>query len=94
MALADAVGTKRITARAVAEEALARAEKAQKAFGAFLSMSAAKTLGEAEEVDRRVNAGERLPLAGVPFAVKDNINVAGRPSTAGSKILAGFVAPA
>ena len=70
-----------------------RAGKAQEAFGAFLSMNAAKTLGEAEEVDRRVRAGERLPLAGVPFAVKDNINVAGRPSTAGSKILAGFVAP-
>ncbi len=93
MALADAVGTGRITARAVVEESLARAGKAQEAFGAFLSMSAAKTLGEAEEVDRRVNAGERLPLAGVPLAVKDNINVAGRPSTAGSKILAGFVAP-
>jgi aspartyl-tRNA(Asn)/glutamyl-tRNA(Gln) amidotransferase subunit A len=93
VALADAVGTGRVTARAVAEESLVRTGKAQEAFGAFLSMNAALTLGEAEEVDRRVNAGEQLPLAGVPFAVKDNINVAGRPSTAGSKILAGFVAP-
>ncbi|MFI5119772.1 MAG: Asp-tRNA(Asn)/Glu-tRNA(Gln) amidotransferase subunit GatA [Thermoanaerobaculia bacterium] len=93
VALAEAVGAGRITARAVAEESLTRAEKAQEAFGAFLSMSAAKTLGEAEAIDRRVDAGERLPLAGVPFAVKDNINVAGRPSTAGSKILSGFVAP-
>jgi len=93
VALAGAVGTGRITAKAVAQESLTRAGKAQEAFGAFLSMNAEKTLAEAEEVDRRVDAGERLPLAGVPLAVKDNINVAGRPSTAGSRILSGFVAP-
>jgi aspartyl-tRNA(Asn)/glutamyl-tRNA(Gln) amidotransferase subunit A len=93
IALADAVASGRVTARAVAEESLSRVEKAQKAFGAFLSTDPAATLREAEAVDRRVAAGERLPLAGVPLAVKDNINVAGRPSTAGSKILAGFVSP-
>jgi aspartyl-tRNA(Asn)/glutamyl-tRNA(Gln) amidotransferase subunit A len=93
IALADAVGSGRVTARAVAEEALGRVEKAQKAFGAFLSTDPAATLREAEAVDRRAGGGERLLLAGVPLAVKDNINVAGRPSTAGSKILAGFVSP-
>lgn len=93
LALADAVGSGRAKARAIAEESLSRVEKAQKAFGAFLSTDPAATLEDAEAVDRRVGAGERLPLAGVPVAVKDNINVAGRPSTAGSKILAGFVSP-
>lgn len=39
---------------------------------------------EAAEVDARVAAGERLPLAGVIAAVKDNIDVAGLPTTAGS----------
>jgi aspartyl-tRNA(Asn)/glutamyl-tRNA(Gln) amidotransferase subunit A len=93
LVLADAVASGRVTARAVAEESLSRVEKAQAAFGAFLSTEPAASLREADAVDRRVAAGERLPLAGVPLAVKDNINVAGRPTTAGSKILAGFVSP-
>jgi allophanate hydrolase len=37
---------------------------------------------EASAVDERVAAGERLPLAGVLVAVKDNIDVAGFPTTA------------
>ena len=36
----------------------------------------------ATEVDARIAAGEVLPLAGVPFAVKDNIDVAGLDTTA------------
>ncbi|MFC7619015.1 allophanate hydrolase [Microlunatus sp. GCM10028923] len=38
---------------------------------------------EAARVDARVAAGERLPLAGRLLAVKDNIDVAGLPTTAG-----------
>ena len=38
-------------------------------------------------------AGEDLPLAGVPMAIKDNIWVAGRATTCASRILQGFRAP-
>lgn len=38
---------------------------------------------EARQVDARVAAGERLPLAGTVLAVKGNIDVAGLPTTAG-----------
>ncbi|WP_116951362.1 allophanate hydrolase [Jiangella endophytica] len=48
----------------------------------------AAALAEAAETDRRAEAGERLPLAGTVLAVKDNIDVAGLPTTAGSRAFA------
>jgi allophanate hydrolase len=42
----------------------------------------ADVVAEATEVDARVAAGEQLPLAGTVFGVKDNIDVAGLPTTA------------
>jgi allophanate hydrolase len=46
-------------------------------------MSADQVVAQAGEADHRIAAGEVLSLAGVPFAVKDNIDVAGLPTTAG-----------
>jgi allophanate hydrolase len=45
---------------------------------------AADALAEAEAIERAVAAGEHLPLAGLVAAVKDNIDVAGLPTTAGA----------
>lgn len=61
---------------------------------AFLHLNAAGALATAAEVDRKRAAGETLPaLAGLPIAVKDNLTTIDEPTTAGSKILEGWVPP-
>ena len=45
----------------------------------------AAVLSDAARIDAAVLGGELLPLAGTVFAVKDNIDVAGLPTTAGTR---------
>src|SRR5205085_249689 len=50
-----------------------------------------EALVEADAVDRQVAGDADLPLAGVPFTVKDIIAAAGVRTTAGSRVLDAFV---
>lgn len=60
--------------------ALARIEATQGTLNAFRTVRGQAALAEAREADRRLAAGERLPLLGVPVAVKDDTDVAGVPT--------------
>ncbi|MYL99376.1 allophanate hydrolase [Novosphingobium sp. FGD1] len=82
--IAAAVRAGETTALAVAEDTFARIA-AYDAVQPQVWISRATRddlLAAARAVDARVAAGEDLPLAGVPFAVKDNIDVAGFETTA------------
>jgi allophanate hydrolase len=83
-AIADAVNAGRTSAVAVVEETIARLaayDSVQPQIWISRVASAA-LIAAARAVDARVAAGERLPLAGVPFAAKDNIDVEGLDTTA------------
>ena len=59
----------------------------------YLTVCDELALEEAKEADRRREQGDNSPLLGVPIAVKDIINTKGIETTAGSKILEGFIPP-
>jgi aspartyl-tRNA(Asn)/glutamyl-tRNA(Gln) amidotransferase subunit A len=78
----------------VVEEHLARIDALEADVHAFNLVLAERALEEADQVDRRVAAGEDPgPLAGVPVALKDNLCTRGVPTTCSSRILAGWLPP-
>jgi aspartyl-tRNA(Asn)/glutamyl-tRNA(Gln) amidotransferase subunit A len=76
----------------VVDECLSRIESRDNEIGAFLHVMAEPARRRAESLQAAVDRGEWPgPLTGVPIAVKDNIGIAGHPTTAASRILEGFV---
>lgn len=91
---ARAVREGRTTATEVVGAALARARAAQRDLNAFTYLDEDGAMAAAADLDARLAAGEAAPpLVGVPVAVKDNISTADMPTTAASRILAGYVPP-
>ncbi|HMN74841.1 MAG TPA: Asp-tRNA(Asn)/Glu-tRNA(Gln) amidotransferase subunit GatA [Burkholderiaceae bacterium] len=71
---------------------LARVAKHEQ-LGAFLCVDAEGALAAARAADARRAAGERGLLLGVPLAHKDVFVTAALPTTAGSRMLAGYASP-
>jgi aspartyl-tRNA(Asn)/glutamyl-tRNA(Gln) amidotransferase subunit A len=62
-------------------------------LAAFLCVNSAVSLSQAQTADARIARGEAGPLTGVPLAHKDIFVTRDFPSTAGSRMLAGYQSP-
>jgi len=83
---AGAVRAGSLSAVEVAKATLERIETINPVVNAFSDVTAERALAEAAGVDEAVSSGADLPLAGVPFAVKNLFDIEGLPTLAGSKI--------
>ncbi|HLR13759.1 MAG TPA: amidase family protein [Burkholderiaceae bacterium] len=91
-ALAGAVNGREVSAIELARSAL-EAITSTTGNHLFTHVDADLTLQQAEQVDKAVEQGNAMPLAGVPVAFTNVIATAGWHTTASSKMLASYVSP-
>ena len=85
---------KEVSAVELVEAVYNQVDAVEEKIGAYNSLTKDFALETAKKVDEKIRNGEEIaPLAGIPLALKDNINLKSYPTTASSKILANFVSP-
>ena len=90
--LATALRARQVSAVELARHFLARIQR-HADLGAFLAVDEAVTLAQAQAADTRLAAGDAPLLTGVPLAHKDIFVTRDWPTTAGSRMLAGYRSP-
>lgn len=92
--ICEAVSQRKMSAVEVTKATLARIETADSILRAFITVEPERVLARARDVDRQVKSHEpKLPLAGVPVAVKDNICTRDLRTTCASEILEDYIPP-
>jgi aspartyl-tRNA(Asn)/glutamyl-tRNA(Gln) amidotransferase subunit A len=92
--LAAGVAARTWKARDLVESYLDRVARLDGKLGCFLLVDGDGARRAADAIDRRIAAGESVgPLGGVPIGLKDIYVTRGIETTAGSKILKGFIPP-
>lgn len=85
---------KEVSVVELVEDTYKRIDSVEEKIGAFNSLTKEEAIETAKKVDEKIKNNEELPtLAGIPLALKDNINLKGYKTTASSKILENFVSP-
>ncbi|MCL2077921.1 MAG: Asp-tRNA(Asn)/Glu-tRNA(Gln) amidotransferase subunit GatA [Oscillospiraceae bacterium] len=88
--LSKLIKAKELSVSEAADACINAADKNR--YNAFLALNKDSALKRAEEIQKKINAGEEIsPLAGVPIAVKDNISTTGLETTCASKMLGGYI---
>jgi amidase len=81
--LRRALAAGQVSARVLTERALAAIADSAVTLNAFCCVGGEDTLADADAADRRLASGDTSALLGIPVAVKDDIDVAGYPTTMG-----------
>ena len=90
--LAKAIREGRTTAVEATQAVLDRIAAGEDTYHCYVTVEREMALKQAEEVQKKIEAGELTgPLAGVPFAIKDNMCTEGTLTTCSSKILENFI---
>ncbi len=85
---------KEVSAVELVEMTYKRVEEVDGDIGAYNSLTKDDAIKTATIVDEKISKGEELPaMAGIPLALKDNMNLKGSYTTASSKMLENFVSP-
>ncbi len=93
--LAQRIARRQLSSAEVVDAHLARIDAVNPALNAVVRVLADEARAAAVKADQKLAAGEAVgPLHGVPFTVKENIDMAGLPTTWGVPALAQAVAPA
>jgi len=82
-----------ISARELTEAHLRRIERVEPAVKAYLHVMADVAVTQADAADRQIAAGRSTAMTGIPIALKDILCTIDAPTTAASKILAGYRSP-
>jgi len=92
--IARRVAARETSAEAVARAHLDRISARDPSLDAFLAVTADRALAQARRVDATIAGGGAAgPLAGVPVAVKDLLDIEGTVTTCGSRLLEGYRPP-
>jgi aspartyl-tRNA(Asn)/glutamyl-tRNA(Gln) amidotransferase subunit A len=89
----DATRSRKLSVVEVCRTTLEKISEADPKTNAFLKVADSEALRRAEELDRRHAELSHLTLFGIPIALKDNFCTRALPTTAGSRILEGYVPP-
>jgi len=91
--LAPRVKSGEISPVEIARTSLDRIAQLEPSLNAFLEVWGDSALDQASEAEQAISSGDYLgPLHGIPVGLKDLIDVSGKETTGGSKVLAGNVA--
>jgi aspartyl-tRNA(Asn)/glutamyl-tRNA(Gln) amidotransferase subunit A len=91
--LARELAAKKVSSVELTRHYLDRIEAHNGALNAFITVDRDRSLAQAKAADARIAKGEGARLTGIPVAHKDLYCAKGWRTTAGSRILANFVAP-